>query len=169
MSFWRTEGDGVNVPVFYFFSPRVVFWCNDENVFDSLVNNMINQDLAMRAVLEEAGLAGLLVFTSYTLPMPCRISTRKLFRELIGLQVSNEALSVGDLSGESSLTFNKYYKKFQCSNHHRQSSISSRARDGKSGSNSSPKEGWISDNFSFSVRHYCCLDQKYRENLNAEC
>ena len=75
ISFRRTEGDGVNVhvliqflcflylsPCFIFF-PCVVFWCSDENVFDSLVNNMINQDLAMRAVLEEAEL---LVFTSYT-------------------------------------------------------------------------------------------------------
>ncbi|EXC37117.1 hypothetical protein L484_000507 [Morus notabilis] len=56
----------------------------DDNVFNSLVDGMIKEDLAMRAVLKEAEL---LVFTSYDLPMHMRseLSFSFSFRFLFSL------------------------------------------------------------------------------------
>lgn len=58
--------------------------CRDDNVFDGLVDGMIKEDLAMRAVLKEAEL---LVFTSYDLPMHMRseLSFSFSFRFLFSL------------------------------------------------------------------------------------
>ena len=61
--------------------PRFFFWYSNEKDFDNLVVSMIQEDLAMRAVLDNAEV---LIFTSTVLPKQFQ-SESKFFSALIFL------------------------------------------------------------------------------------